>query len=77
MEVAYTTLLARQVATPWAEQNGGMRRLSLDGKEHPRIVTLGGDHTILLPILRSLSKVYGPISIIHFDAHLGKSKTIQ
>ena len=24
----------------------------------------------MLPILRSLYKVYGPISVIHFDAHL-------
>jgi hypothetical protein len=24
----------------------------------------------VLPILRSLHKVYGPISVIHFDAHL-------
>ena len=33
------------------------------------IVTLGGDHTIVLPILRSLNKVYGPVSVIHFDSH--------
>lgn len=32
--------------------------------------SLGGDHTIVLPILRSLHAVYGPISVIHFDAHL-------
>ena len=32
--------------------------------------SLGGDHTIVLPILRSLNKVYGPVSVIHFDAHL-------
>jgi len=44
--------------------------LSLDGKSHPRIITLGGDHTIVLPILRSISSVYGPISVIHFDSHL-------
>lgn len=25
---------------------------------------------IVLPILRSLSKVYGPVSVIHFDAHI-------
>ena len=31
---------------------------------------LGGDHTIVLPILRALHKIYGPISVIHFDAHL-------
>jgi len=26
--------------------------ISLDGKHHPRVVTLGGDHTIVLPLLR-------------------------
>ncbi|SCU95947.1 LANO_0E11958g1_1 [Lachancea nothofagi CBS 11611] len=36
----------------------------------PRFVTLGGDHSVILPILRQLYKVYGPISVIHFDSHL-------
>lgn len=41
-----------------------------DGKEHPRIITLGGDHTIVLPVLRSIHSAYGSISVIHFDSHL-------
>ncbi|KAL2845867.1 arginase family-domain-containing protein [Aspergillus pseudoustus] len=40
------------------------------GWTHPRIVSLGGDHSIVLPILRSLKTVYGPISVIHLDSHL-------
>lgn len=44
--------------------------VSEDGKEHPRIVTLGGDHTIVLPVLRSINSAYGQISVIHFDSHL-------
>ncbi|WOO76398.1 Putative agmatinase 1 [Vanrija pseudolonga] len=40
------------------------------GKTLPRIITLGGDHTITLPLLRSINKAYGPISVIHFDSHL-------
>ena len=44
--------------------------VSNDGKEHPRIVTLGGDHTIVLPLLRSINSAYGKISVIHFDSHL-------
>ncbi|KAF9529010.1 agmatinase [Crepidotus variabilis] len=44
--------------------------VSLDGKYHPRIITLGGDHTIVLPLLRSIHATYGPISVIHFDSHL-------
>jgi agmatinase len=36
-----------------------------------RIVTLGGDHTIALPLLRELrSRVGEPIALVHFDAHL-------
>ena len=32
-------------------------------------LTLGGDHTIVLPILRALAKKHGPIGIVHVDAH--------
>ncbi|KAJ7072691.1 hypothetical protein C8F01DRAFT_258062 [Mycena amicta] len=66
MEVAYSTLLARPVQGETKSHTSSMAK---DGLEHPRIVTLGGDHTIVLPILRSLYKIYGPISVIHFDAH--------
>ncbi|MGB5329421.1 MAG: agmatinase [Gammaproteobacteria bacterium] len=32
-------------------------------------LTMGGDHTISLPILRALKKQHGPIGIVHVDAH--------
>ncbi len=32
-------------------------------------LTLGGDHTITLPILRALTKKHGPVGLIHVDAH--------
>ncbi|AZT85575.1 agmatinase [Marinobacter sp. NP-4(2019)] len=32
-------------------------------------LTMGGDHTIALPILRALRKKHGPIGVIHIDAH--------
>ena len=35
-----------------------------------RLVTLGGDHTIALPLLRSVVKRQGPVAVLHFDAHL-------
>ncbi|KAF7351439.1 hypothetical protein MSAN_01575900 [Mycena sanguinolenta] len=70
MEVAYSTLLARPVQ---GETKSSTASMAKDGKEHPRLVTLGGDHTIVLPILRSLYKVYGSISVIHFDAHFDTS----
>ncbi len=31
--------------------------------------TLGGDHTLVLPIIRSMAKKHGPVGIIHIDAH--------
>jgi agmatinase len=34
------------------------------------LVTVGGDHTIALPLLRSLVQRHGPVALIHFDAHL-------
>jgi len=32
-------------------------------------VCVGGDHSITLGILRSLAKRYGPLGLVHFDAH--------
>lgn len=34
-----------------------------------RPLTLGGDHTIVLPVLRAMSKAHGPVCLIHVDAH--------
>jgi agmatinase len=35
-----------------------------------RLVTVGGDHTIALPLLRAAAKQHGPVALLHFDAHL-------
>ena len=35
-----------------------------------KIVTIGGDHTIALPLLRAISQKHGPVAVLHFDAHL-------
>ena len=80
MEVAYASLLARPILPPSRDRDSQPHpdvdafslspSLALDNQLHPRIITLGGDHTIVLPILRALNKVYGPVSVIHFDAHL-------
>lgn len=32
-------------------------------------LTLGGDHTIALPILRALAQRHGPVALVHVDAH--------
>ncbi|KAG8679233.1 hypothetical protein FRC09_019117 [Ceratobasidium sp. 395] len=70
IQTAYSTLIQRDVATPESSQSFSNQRLSKDGKAHPRIITLGGDHAVVLPILRSLHAVYGEIAVIHFDSHL-------
>ena len=55
--------LSDAIATIQAESE----KLCDDGAS---LVTLGGDHTIALPLLRTLSRLHGPISVLHFDAHL-------
>lgn len=35
-----------------------------------RIIALGGDHTIALPLLRAVHARRGPVALVHFDAHL-------
>lgn len=32
-------------------------------------VSIGGDHTITLPILRALARKHGPFAMVHVDAH--------
>lgn len=34
-----------------------------------RTVCVGGDHSILLPILRAIHKRFGPVALVQFDAH--------
>ncbi|HEY1818082.1 MAG TPA: agmatinase [Kofleriaceae bacterium] len=36
-------------------------------------ILIGGDHSITLPALRALAKKYGPLSVVHFDAHFDLS----
>jgi agmatinase len=35
-----------------------------------RLVTIGGDHTVALPLLRAVTAVHGPVALVHLDAHL-------
>ena len=61
MTHAYTELLSRR---PLSAGNP-------PSHIHPKLITLGGDHSVALPSLRALSKVYAqPIAVLHFDAHL-------
>ncbi|HEY2982774.1 MAG TPA: agmatinase [Jatrophihabitantaceae bacterium] len=42
---------------------------ALYGKAN-RIVSIGGDHTVALPLLRAAHARHGPVAVVHFDAHL-------
>lgn len=35
-----------------------------------KLLTLGGDHTLALPNLRSVHRTHGEIAVLHLDAHL-------
>jgi guanidinopropionase len=35
-----------------------------------KIIAVGGDHSVTLPILRAAHKKHGKLSLIHFDAHM-------
>ena len=38
-------------------------------KENVKVITLGGDHSIALPLLQAHARKYGRLAVIHFDAH--------
>ncbi|MFW8592786.1 agmatinase [Cribrihabitans neustonicus] len=39
----------------------------LEGDAVP--MAMGGDHSITLPILRAIARKYGPVALVHVDAH--------
>jgi len=39
-------------------------------------LTLGGDHTIALPILRAMARRHGPVGMVHVDAHADINDTM-
>lgn len=55
------------ITTALEEIEAGLKPLISGGR---RVVLLGGDHTIALPSLRAVNAEYGPVGLVHFDAHL-------
>ena len=47
--------------------DSGAREIAATGA---KLMTIGGDHTIALPLLRVMHEMHGPIAVVHFDAHL-------
>jgi agmatinase len=65
IEEGHNSILMRDPATH-ADEPG----LAKKDKTFPRVITMGGDHSITLPLLRSMNRAYGPVTVIHFDSHL-------
>jgi len=38
--------------------------------------TMGGDHTVVLPILKAMAKRHGPVGLVHIDAHTDVNDTM-
>ncbi len=74
MSEAYLELGSRNTAInpkPRAQSPTTSYSNEIQAWTYPKLLTLGGDHSLALPALRALSKLYKtPISILHFDAHL-------
>ena len=41
-----------------------------------RTAVMGGDHTIVLPILRAMAAKHGPVGLVHVDAHTDINDTM-
>lgn len=39
-------------------------------------ISVGGDHTITLPILRAIARKHGPVALVHIDAHADVNDTM-
>jgi agmatinase len=47
-----------------------LKNKAASGSKPPRIVTLGGDHTVTFSAIRAVSEVHGPVTVLHFDSHI-------
>jgi agmatinase len=52
------------------EAIGARKAKATDKSTIPRIISIGGDHTISLPAIRALYKTWGRVAVLHFDSHL-------
>jgi agmatinase len=43
--------------------------------EASHLLAIGGDHTIAYPLLRVTNQRFGPVALVHFDAHLDTWQT--
>ncbi|TWU73779.1 hypothetical protein ED733_003791 [Metarhizium rileyi] len=67
----FDNVVAAEQMTQAFKNLGRARPASSLSNGKPKLITLGGDHSLALPALRALNDMYGrPIRVLHFDAHL-------
>ena len=49
---------------------GTLAKIAEQAAPFEHLVSLGGDHTITLPLLRALSRRRGRLGLVHFDGHV-------
>lgn len=59
----------RELQRGW-ESIAARKVKNTDKGSAPRIISIGGDHTISLPAIRALYKTWGRVAVLHFDSHL-------
>jgi len=74
MTEGLTEILTRQTYSSSKKAQGSD---VMESRKVPRFLSLGGDHAIALAALRALSKVYGQVAVVHFDARKCSHPTIQ
>jgi agmatinase len=61
----------QQMTSAMLELGSRLPALDHPSFPHPKLLTLGGDHSIALGALRAISQVYNqPMAVLHFDSHL-------
>ena len=54
-----------------AEALGSIGRSAAElSRSGRRLIALGGDHTVALPLLRAAAANFGPVAVLHLDSHL-------
>ena len=80
MTEAMTELLTRETyaSQEWrrrTEEHADSEVLDKE-KKIPRLITLGGDHSIALAALRALNNIYGQVAVLHFDARTSHARHV-
>ncbi|ESZ92335.1 hypothetical protein SBOR_7284 [Sclerotinia borealis F-4128] len=69
-------LALKQLENGMKAINSRRPKNATDGKAI-RVISIGGDHTITLPILRALHSTWGRVAVLHFDSHLDTWDPVQ